>query len=116
MGDPGGEIQLRRDGLAGLAHLVAVRVPAGVDGRPGRPHRGAEQVGELFYKGEVAGLLDPQRLLGGVLVELGEPARDIHPVDRAVGLEAPVTGEVGGELDEHDDLRHGLPSRRSGQC
>src|SRR6266702_8646404 len=54
-GDPGGEVQLRRDGLAGLAHLVAVRVPAGVDGRPGRPDRGAEQVGEPFHQGEVLG-------------------------------------------------------------
>src|SRR6516165_10196806 len=39
-GDPGGQVQLRRHGLAGLADLRRVRVPAGVDDGAGRGDRG----------------------------------------------------------------------------
>ena len=38
-GDPGREVQLRRDGLAGLADLRRVRIPAGVDDRARRRDR-----------------------------------------------------------------------------
>src|SRR3954469_1653287 len=52
-GDADGDVQLRRDGLAGLADLEAVRVEAGVDGCPGRAHRRAEGVGERLDDREV---------------------------------------------------------------
>src|SRR3954453_8917792 len=46
-GDAGGEVELRRDGLARLADLGGVRVPAGVDHRAGRGDRASERVREL---------------------------------------------------------------------
>jgi electron transfer flavoprotein alpha subunit len=42
-GDAGGQIELRRDGLARLADLGGVRVPAGVDDRAGRGDGAAER-------------------------------------------------------------------------
>src|SRR3954447_15001808 len=50
-GDPGREVELRRDGLAGLADLGGVGVPAGVEdgarGRYGAAERARELLGEL---------------------------------------------------------------------
>ena len=45
-GDAGGDVELRGDRLAGLADLVAVRVPAGVDGGARGADGRAEGVGE----------------------------------------------------------------------
>src|SRR4051795_11783327 len=44
--DPGREVQLRRDRLAGLADLRGVRVPAGVDHGPGGRHGASERLGQ----------------------------------------------------------------------
>src|SRR5215212_11394977 len=52
-GDSGGDIELRRDGLASLADLIGVRVPARVHRRSGCADRGAEGVGQLFDGTEV---------------------------------------------------------------
>src|SRR5690606_19217939 len=54
-GDPGGDVELRRDRDTGLADLAGVRVPAGVDRGAGGTHGSAERVGELLYRTEVAG-------------------------------------------------------------
>ena len=53
-GDAVGDVELRRDGLAGLADLEGVRVPPGVDRGAGRADRRAERVGEALDLGEVA--------------------------------------------------------------
>src|SRR4051812_3501725 len=55
-GDAGGEVELRRDGLARLADLGGVRVPAGVDYRAGGGDRAAERVRELLELLEALGL------------------------------------------------------------
>src|SRR5215203_5947580 len=47
-GDAGRQVQLRRDGLARLADLGGVRVPAGVHHRAGRRDGAAQGVGELL--------------------------------------------------------------------
>ena len=57
--DPGGEVQLRRDRLAGLADLRRVRVPPGVDDRAGRGDGAAQRVGELLGELEVVRLAEP---------------------------------------------------------
>src|SRR4051794_14787324 len=53
--DPERDIELRRDDLAGLADLRAVRVPAGVDDRACRADRAPERLRELFGEREVVG-------------------------------------------------------------
>src|SRR5664279_4547545 len=52
-GDAGRDVQLRGDLFAGLADLVAVRVPPRVDGCARGPDSGAQGVGELLDLGEV---------------------------------------------------------------
>jgi hypothetical protein len=52
-GDAAGEVDLRADGLAGLAYLVEGRLPARVDGSAGGADGAAEDVGEVFDEGEV---------------------------------------------------------------
>src|SRR3954467_7533895 len=47
-GDAGGEVELGRHRLAGLADLGGVRVPAGVDHRTGGGDRSTERAGELL--------------------------------------------------------------------
>src|SRR4051794_23063244 len=54
--DPGGEVELRRDGLARLADLGGVRVPAGVDHRSRRRDRATQCLGELLAELEALGL------------------------------------------------------------
>src|SRR3954465_12230062 len=48
--DAGGEVELRRDGLAGLADLRRVGVPAGVDDGAGCGDRAAERARELLER------------------------------------------------------------------
>src|SRR5689334_20642862 len=55
-GDPDREVQLRRDGLARLADLSGVRVPAGVDHSAGGGNRAAERVGQVLGQLEALGL------------------------------------------------------------
>ena len=59
-GDAGREIQLRRDGLARLADLRGVRVPAGVDDRAGRCDRrvAAERARQFLGELEVLGFAE----------------------------------------------------------
>src|SRR5688500_4111179 len=52
-GDAGGEIELRRHRLAGLADLRRVRRPAGIDDRAGRSDGATERFGELVCDGEI---------------------------------------------------------------
>ena len=57
--DPEGEVELGLDDLAGLADLLGVRDPAGVDGRPRRPDGAAERVGDLLDDLEAVRAADP---------------------------------------------------------
>ena len=81
---PIGDVQLRRDDLAGLADLQLVRHVAGVDRRARGADRGAELVGELVDDLEVLGRADA--------AAAGDHARGALQVG-AVGL-------AGGEADE----------------
>src|ERR687895_1192350 len=56
--DPGRQVELRRDRLAGLADLGRVRVPAGVHHRAGGGHCAAERVGQLLGELEALGLAE----------------------------------------------------------
>src|SRR5215218_4103635 len=58
-GDPAGDVELRRDGLACLADLARVRVPAGIHDRPGGGYRAAESLGQTLYQREVLGFPEP---------------------------------------------------------
>ena len=57
-GDARRDVQLRRDGLAGLADLELVRVPAGVGGGAGGADGRAERVGQLLDDRELLGRAD----------------------------------------------------------
>src|SRR4029077_4262867 len=57
-GDARREVQLRRDGLARLADLRRVRVPAGVDDRARGGDGAAERTGELLAQLEALGLAE----------------------------------------------------------
>src|SRR5215203_6292302 len=58
-GDPGRQVQLRRDRLARLADLGGVGVPAGVDHRARRRDGAAERTGEILQRLEALGLAEP---------------------------------------------------------
>src|SRR3954463_3795829 len=58
-GDAGREVELRRDGLAGLADLRGVRVPAGVDDRARGGDRAPERAGELLERLEALRVAQP---------------------------------------------------------
>src|SRR5687768_16224125 len=58
-GDPAGDVELRRDGLARLADLSRVRVPAGVDDGPRRADRTAQRLRELLDERELLRLPEP---------------------------------------------------------
>src|SRR4051794_40311102 len=57
--DARGQVQLRRDGLARLADLGGVGVPAGVDHRSGGRDRTAERARERLERLEALGLAEP---------------------------------------------------------
>jgi hypothetical protein len=52
-GDAAGDVELGRDGLARLADLRRVRIPAGVDDGPRRRDRAAERLCKVFAQLEV---------------------------------------------------------------
>src|SRR5439155_23281468 len=58
-GDPDRDVQIRRDGLAGLADLLLVRAPSGVGHGAGRAERGTEGGGELLDELPVLGPAKP---------------------------------------------------------
>src|SRR5262249_19136409 len=55
--DADGNVQLRRDDLAGLADLIVVGNEAGIDRRAGGADRGAELAGDAFDEMETLGRL-----------------------------------------------------------
>src|SRR5215472_13526157 len=57
--DPDGDVQLRRNGLAGLAHLMAVRYPSCIDDGTRRSDGTAERFCELLDDVEVLGPAEP---------------------------------------------------------
>src|SRR5215218_8304381 len=57
-GDARREVELGRDGLAGLADLRGVRVPAGVDDRARRGDCAAQRAGELLERLEALGVAE----------------------------------------------------------
>src|SRR5258705_3788435 len=76
--DAEAQVELGRDGPAGLSDLEPVRPPAGVDGGAGRAHRGADHTPQLLEDHVILGPLHPtaardDRLRFG---QLGEPRRD----------------------------------------
>ena len=78
------EVELRLDDLAGLADLLGVRDPAGVDRRARRPDRAAERLGDLLDELEAlraadaaaAGDDDPRLLDRGGRAGLRDPLDD----------------------------------------
>src|SRR5207248_4782288 len=54
-GDAERDVELRRDGLAGLPDLRGVRIPARVDDGTGRAYRAAERARELLREREALG-------------------------------------------------------------
>ena len=98
-GDAGGDVDGRLDDLAGLADLVAVRHPAGVDDRPRRAGRALEQLGE--------------RLDHLVLRGLAEAAAAGHDDVRLVELRTRVLLDVDGlHLRRRRWHRGRAPARR----
>src|SRR5438093_5075768 len=77
--DAEAEIELRRDGPAGLADLESVRPPAGVDGGARGTHRRADHAAQLFEDHVVLRSLHsaPARDDGLCLRQLGEPGGDL---------------------------------------
>src|SRR6266540_2910145 len=59
-GDPDRHVELRRDRLAGLADLVLVRVPAGIDRCPAGADRRPEGVGHASTSAKLAGSCRPR--------------------------------------------------------
>jgi len=76
-GDAAGDVEARRDDLAGLADLVRVADPPRVDDRARRADGAAERLGEVADQGEVLGRFqspaaaDDDRRLGDVLLGRG---------------------------------------------
>src|SRR3546814_849474 len=70
-GDAVGHVELRRDGLAGLADLEGVRLPAGVHGGTRGADSGTERVGEVLDRLEVAAGATTTGDHDGSLGELG---------------------------------------------
>src|SRR5829696_5927477 len=58
-GDAGGQVELGRHRLAGLADLRGVGVPAGIDDRARGGEGAAERAGELLERLEALGLAEP---------------------------------------------------------
>src|SRR6202049_4761210 len=99
-GDAQRDVQLRRHGLAGLAHLELARVVAGVDRGTRRADGGAKRVGQFLDHAEVFGAADAAaagddngRLgeLGAVAGHRGLTRRDLRRIFR-----------LGGTLDVDD--------------
>src|SRR3954447_16435183 len=119
-GDAGGEIQLGRHGLARLADLGGVGVPARVDHRAGGRHGAAHRTGQLLERLEALGLAEPAAAghedVGVLDVHVGaallaaldhrgpEAVRgelDLHVLHR--GVAGPVPGRLEGVQAADDD-------------
>ena len=93
-GDAAGDVHVGLDDLAGLAHLVGVGHPTGVDDGPGGACRPAQEPGELLDHVVLAGLAQPPAARDdhGRLVQLGTLG--------LLGLTADHSGVAGGaEID-----------------
>ena len=98
-GDPAGNVELRRDGLAGLADLGRVRVPARVDDRARRGDRAAERLRQFLHQSKIlraaeataagdddVGVLDRRAALLLVrLLEHRRLRREVLELDRELG-------------------------------
>ena len=93
---PDREVELRRDGLAGLADLARVREPAGVDDRARRGHRAAERVGERL--GELLEALGLAEAAAAADEDVG--VLDVHV--RAALLAALDHRRLGGPVGQVD--------------
>src|SRR4051794_31121516 len=107
-GDPRREVQLRRDGLARLADLRRVGVPAGVDHRAGRRDGAAQGPREGLERLEALGLAEPATAghedVGALDVHVG--AALLAALDhRALGREL---GELDVDVDDLGVARAGL--------
>ena len=109
--DPEREVELGLDDLAGLADLLGVRDPAGVDGRPRRPDRAAERLRELLDELEAlraadaaaAGDDDPGLLDrgGGAGLLDAIDDRDLRQTELAEGVDAirPCPADAAGSAE-----------------
>src|SRR5215213_8739413 len=100
-GDAGGEVQLRRHRLPGLADLGRVGVPAGVDNRAGRGDGAAHRIGEL--------LAELEALFGAETATAADEDVGVLDVDVGAALLAALNqlrlGRPLGDLDvDVDDL------------
>src|SRR4029077_9319963 len=129
-GDPAGNVELRRDGLAGLADLGRVRVPARVDDRARRGDRASERLRELLDQREVfwaaepatpgdddVGVLDRRAALLLVrLLEHRRLRREVLELDgglHRLGLAAGLGGGGRGRAGEREArARASTPPRR----
>jgi hypothetical protein len=102
---PAGEVELGRDGLARLADLARVRVPARVDhgARGGHRGRAAERLGQVLHEVEALGLAQAAAAghedVGALDVHVGAAllAAGDHPGLRRVLGELDVDGRhLGG--------------------
>ena len=119
---PGREVELRRDGLAGLADLARVREPARVHHRARRGDRAAERLGQLVAELEVLGLAEPAAAgheevgvldvhVGAALLaardhlRLRGPRRQLDVDVDDLGRAAVALGRVEGVQPADDDAR-----------
>src|SRR5215208_112590 len=100
-GDARGEVELRRHGLARLADLRRVGVPAGVDHRAGRGHAAAHRPGQRLEQLEALGLAQPA---AAGHEHVGVLDVDVGPALLAA-LDHRRARRPGGELDV--DVLHG---------
>src|SRR5262249_51470616 len=102
-GDAQRDVQLRRDGLTGLAHLELARVVARVDRGARRTDSGAERVGQFLDHAEVLGAADTTAArhddagLGELRTVTGDGGVTLGDLGRVLGLSR--------YLDAHDLAR-----------
>src|SRR5581483_6877586 len=102
--DAEGDVELRRDGLARLADLGRVRIPAGVDDRTGRPDRAAERLRELLREREL--------LRAAEAAAAGDD--DLGVLDRGAGrLLELLADDLRGRRMSRQLCRHRLDLRRA---
>ena len=121
--DAGRQVELRRDGLAGLADLARVREPAGVDDRAGGGDGAAERRGQLVELLEAVGVAKAAAArhehVGVLDVDVGAALlaaldhRGLQRVRRELDLHVLDRGGAGARLgglervqaaDDHADL------------
>src|SRR5690625_3309054 len=89
-GDPQRDVELRRDGLAGLTDLELPRVVARVDRRTRGADRGPQRVGQLLDHAELVGAADP--------AATGDHDRGLGELRTVPGDDRFPRGDLGGVL------------------